>query len=120
MSNPSSKLHLKPAPTLADLQQYVRDMVAERGFDKNEDIAKKFMLLIEEVGEFAKAVRATGVLHMADDSAQTNVQLEAADVFIVLLGVCNLLGIDLEAAFRTKEAINKTRTWRSPAPKGKA
>lgn len=114
MTNPphASKLHLKPNPTLADLQRYVHEMVAERGFDKNEDIAKKFLLLIEEVGEFAKATRKVVGLHMADDSAQTQLTHEAADVFIVLLGLCNLLGVDLEEAFRAKEAINKTRTWR--------
>ncbi len=107
-----SKLHLKENPTLADLQQYVRELVTERGFDKDKDIAKKFMMLTEEVGEFAKASRKAAGLHFADDSLQSDAALEAADVLIVLLGICNLMGIDLEQAFRDKEEINKQRTWR--------
>ena len=108
----TSKLHLKENPTLADLQQYVRDMVLERGFDKDNDIAKKFMMLTEEVGEFAKASRKAAGLHFADDSQQTDAAHEAADVFIILLGLCNMLGIDLEQAMRDKEEINKQRVWR--------
>lgn len=108
----ASKLHLKANPTLADLQQYVREMVLERGFDKDDDLAKKFMMLTEEVGEFAKASRKTAGLHFADDSLQSDAALEAADVFIVLVGLCNMLGIDLEQAVRDKEEINKQRTWR--------
>lgn len=107
-----SSLSLKASPTLADLQQYVRDLVQERGFDKDRDIAKKFMMLTEEVGEFAKAARKLAGLHFADDSVQGDVALEAADVLIILLGICNLMGIDLEQAFRNKEEINKQRTWR--------
>ncbi len=107
----ASTLHLKGDPTLADLQQYVRDLVAERGFINN-DIAKKFMMLTEEVGEFAKASRKAAGLHFADDSAQSDAALEAADVLIILLGLCNMLDIDLEQAFRDKEEINKQRVWR--------
>ena len=105
----SSKLHLKDQPTLADLQQYVRDMVAERGF--NDNIAQKFMLFTEEVGEFAKASRKSTGMHMALDAAKQDVAGEAADVLIVLLDLCNKLGVDLEQAFRDKEAHNKRRVW---------
>jgi len=37
---------------------------------------------------------------------------EAADVLIILLGICNMLDIDLEKAFREKEEINKKRLWK--------
>ena len=108
----ASKLHLKENPTLADIQQYVRELVLERGFDKDADIAKKFMMLTEEVGEFAKASRKAAGLHFADDSLQGDAALEAADVLIILIGICNIMGIDLEQAFRSKEEINKKRVWR--------
>ena len=104
-----SKLHLKKDPTLADLQDYVRHMVAERGF--TDDVQQKFMLLIEEVGEFAKASRKHAGMGYATDAPDQDVAAEAADVLIVLLALCNLLGIDLEAAFRAKEAKNKQRVW---------
>jgi len=107
-----SNLHLKDHPTIADFQQYVRDMIAERGFDQTKDVAKKFMMLTEEVGELAKDSRKAAGLHFADDSLQTDVAHEAADVFIILIGLCNIMGIDLEQAFRDKEEINKLRVWR--------
>jgi NTP pyrophosphatase (non-canonical NTP hydrolase) len=105
-----SKLHLKSDPTLADYQQYVREMVAERGF--KEDVRNKFMMLIEEVGELAKASRKAAGMKLANDVANQDAAAEAADVFIVLLGLCNLLGINLEQAFRDKEELNKKRVWK--------
>lgn len=105
-----SKLHLKDNPTLADLQQYVREMVAERGF--HETVQNKFMMLIEEVGEFAKASRKHAGMRYATDSREQDVAGEAADAFIIFLGLCNLLEIDLEQAFRDKEEKNKQRVWK--------
>lgn len=105
-----SNLHLKDNPTLADLQAYVQEMVVERGF--NDDVRNKFMMLIEEVGEFAKASRKHAGMRYATDAQEQNVAGEAADVLIVLLGLCNLLGIDLEQAFRDKEERNKQRVWK--------
>lgn len=105
-----SKLHLKSQPTLADYQQYMAQMVKERGF--KDDAPRKFMMLIEEVGEFAKASRKHAGMKLAGNATKQNVADEAADVFIVLLGLCNILGIDLEQAFRHKEEKNKQRTWK--------
>lgn len=104
-----SNLHLKENPTLADLQQYIREMVAERGF--KDDVQNKFMMLIEEVGEFAKASRKSAGMMLASDARKQDIAGEAADVFIVFLGLCNLLNIDLEQAFRAKEQKNKQRIW---------
>jgi len=105
-----SKLHLKANPTLADYQQYMRDMMVERGF--SDSITSKFMLLVEEIGELAKAARKQAGMKFADDTRRTEVEEEAADVFIVFLGLCNLLEIDLEAAIRAKEERNKLREWK--------
>lgn len=105
----TSKLHLKANPTLADYQQYVRDMVVERQF--NDTVANKFMLLIEEVGEFAKSARKQAGMNYAKDSATQDQAAEAADIFVVLLCLCNMLNIDLEQAFRVKEEKNKQREW---------
>ena len=102
-------LHLKPEPTLRDFQQYIADMVAERGFKRS--LAQKFMLLLEEAGELSKAARKTDGQPLAADSVEGHAAHEAADVLMVLLDICNTLGIDLEQAFRDKEEKNKLRTW---------
>lgn len=103
--------HLKSNPTLEDLQVYVAEVVRERGF-QNDSIEQRFMLLLEEAGEFAKAARSQAGMKFADDTKRKELAHEAGDILIVLLGLCNLLDIDLEQAFRQKEEINKQRTWK--------
>jgi NTP pyrophosphatase (non-canonical NTP hydrolase) len=111
MRQPENTRDLPPQPSIADFQEYVATMFIERGF--NEDsIAMVFMLLLEEAGEFARAARRHGGLKMAADTHVADLADEAADVFILLLGLCNKLGIDLERAFRDKEEKNKLRVWK--------
>ena len=39
------------------------------------------------------------------------IESEVADVFIVLINVCNKLGIDLYKSLKNKEEENIKRTW---------
>jgi len=86
-------------------------MVKERGFDK-ETVRDVFLLLTEEIGELAKAIRHAEKLHIDETSEKKELKGELADVFIYLLDLSNHLGVDLEECFRKKETMNKTRTWR--------
>ncbi|MEN9604555.1 MAG: hypothetical protein RJB39_240 [Candidatus Parcubacteria bacterium] len=96
---------------MQDYQQYIREMVVERGFDK-ESLPEIFMLFTEECGELAKAIRKSASGLKTDNNSEIfKLEQEAADVFIYLLDICNHLNIDLEKAFRDKEEINKQRTW---------
>lgn len=100
---------IKEQPTLADYQRYVREMVVERGFDKGS-VSQAFMLFLEECGELSKAARKFAAAKAdPDEAAKYRLDHEAADVFIYLLDICNRFGIDLETAFREKEAHNETR-----------
>ncbi|MBI5654217.1 hypothetical protein HZC53_00985 [Candidatus Uhrbacteria bacterium] len=110
---------LKENPSLRDLQEYVKKMTAERGFD-HEGVTEKFVLMMEEVGELAKAVRKTQGMHLDQNSTKYRTDHEAADVFFYLLDICNKLGIDLEMALRDKEEINKTRSWSAALTGGKS
>ncbi|MCW1892195.1 MAG: RS21-C6 protein [Candidatus Uhrbacteria bacterium] len=101
---------LKENPKLQDFQTYIRDVTIQRGFDK-ESAPELLMLLLEECGELAKAARKTTSIKTDAQSETFHVDLEAADVFIYLLEICNYFNIDLEQAFRDKEAINEKRTW---------
>lgn len=106
-----SKLFLKENPTMADFQQYVKEMKAERGF-RVEPIYE-CCLLAEEVGELISAVRKnTKGGSIGSGSVVGNVKLELADVLIYLCSIANIHGISLEEAFREKEEINKQRTWK--------
>ena len=97
---------------LPALQSYMKAVCAERGWDQNSP-AELFLLLTEEIGELAKALRHRTGLHVeagkeipADELAG-----EFADVLAYLLDLANVTGIDLAQAFREKEAINAGRKW---------
>lgn len=100
----------EPNASLGAYQQYVQDISKERGFD-NETVSQKFMLLLEEAGEFAKAARKKANLAQSSDAPIEGCNDAAADVFNVLLDICNQLGINLEKAFVSREEKNQTRTW---------
>jgi len=86
--------------------------VVERGF-QDETVEQLFMLLLEECGEFAKAARKhTTIKSDINTENKHRVDFEAADVLMYLLEICNRFNIDLERAFRDKEELNKTRTWK--------
>jgi NTP pyrophosphatase (non-canonical NTP hydrolase) len=105
--------------TVEMLQQYVAKAVVRRGFAKEtpKDI---LLLLVEEVGELAKAIRKLSGLK-TDTLAKTHdagLSEELADVFIYLLDLANSYKIDLLSAMRDKEAFNERRSW-SASPKHK-
>ncbi len=103
---------LKPNPTLKDLQKYVNEVVKERGWDKNSPI-EIFFLMMEEIGELAKAMREYEGLCVEKNklSKRFDLEEEFADVFAYLLDLANRYEIDLESAFRRKEIINLEREW---------
>lgn len=96
-------------PTLQDLQTYIAQTLKYRKLDGT--VQDEFIMLTEEVGELAKALRKHSGHSMDITAADINIRHEAADVFWMLASVCNKLGIDLEQAIRDKEEHNKTRTW---------
>ena len=103
-----------PLPTsdsLQALQEYVWQMNKERGFDR-EDPSKKMLLLTEEVGELAKAIRKVAGLKFTDTTEQTELVEEIADVLIVLLGLGSLVGVDVYEALVAKELKNRERIWK--------
>ena len=102
---------LKPSPTLSDLQEYIAAIVKHRGF-VHDGVQHDFIMLTEEVGELAKALRKWSGDSMATDSVSRELEHEVADVLIMLLSFCNQTGIDLEKAFREKEEKNKQRVWK--------
>src|SRR5512133_2449178 len=102
---------LKADPTLKDLQQYIAEVCQERGWTKDSP-TEKFMLFVEEVGELAKAMRKSAGLYEEQAKARDmSLEEEFSDVLSYLLDLANVYQIDLEQAFRAKEAINQTRKW---------
>ena len=93
------------------LQKYIWQMNVERGLD-TENADKKLVMLMEETGELARAVRKAVGLKFTDTTRVTDLKEELADVQIVLMGLSSLLGIDLFDAVTEKEQKNRERTWK--------
>lgn len=96
--------------TLAEYQVLVNKLVKDRGFDK-ETIPEVFILLAEEVGELARAIRKSNGQKIDRSRRQHDVEEELADVFFMLIDLSNRLGVDLAQAFADKEKINQKRSW---------
>jgi NTP pyrophosphatase (non-canonical NTP hydrolase) len=98
--------------SVAVLQHYIHDMVVRRGFDK-ETPRDVLLLMVEEVGELAKAVRKHLGLKSDEERKERYPKLEGelADVFIYLLDLANLLEISLFHALHEKEQENEKRSW---------
>lgn len=98
---------------LVDIQKYINDVLELRGFN-SQSAQDKMLLLTEEIGELAKAVRKSATSMPIDYEKMQNydtVESEVADVFIVLLSLCNVFKIDIYEAFIAKEKENTERAW---------
>ncbi len=99
------------AVSLADLQAYVKRTGEERGFS-DETAQDSLMLILEELGEVAKAMRPLRGIKVANDSQYVELAHELADVQLLLLSLSNKLGINLSDAVITKEQRNRQREWK--------
>ena len=99
--------------SINEIQSYIKKIMEMRDFNK-EKSSDKILLLVEEVGELAKAIRKNESKLGIDKTKEYNyssVESEVADVFIVLLSICDILNIDLLKVFLEKEEENIKRTW---------
>jgi NTP pyrophosphatase (non-canonical NTP hydrolase) len=99
-------------PTLKDLQYHIKTIGEERGWDKNNYL-EIFLLLSEEFGELAKAIRNYAGLFTEKEKSNSSVELEEefADVLNYIFDLANCFNINLEEAFRKKDEKNKNRNW---------
>ena len=110
MSDVTTEADLHAADSIRKLQQYVKRTGIERGFS-DETAQNSFMLLIEELGEVAKAMRPLHGVKVASDSTLSELSHELADVQLLLLSLANKLDIDIWESVINKELKNRTRSW---------
>ena len=99
--------------SINEIQSYIKEVMQIRDFNK-EKSSDKILLLVEEVGELAKAIRKNEKKLEIDKTKEYNyssIESEIADVFIVLLSICDILNIDLLKVFLDKEEENIKRIW---------
>ena len=107
--------NLNKNSSLNEVQSYFKEMIKLRSFMNNkENISNIMLLLTEEVGELAKAIRKDATGLKIDSNKIGNydsIESEIADVFIVLNSICTALDINLFDAIYNKERINVDRKW---------
>ena len=98
-------------------QHYIHELEAFHGW-LDVDLVHNCFLMGEEVGELFKAIRKHNRLFEQQDAPQdqaetsrAHVAEEIVDVLNYLLALANRLDIDIEAAFRDKNAKNQARRW---------
>lgn len=110
-------IELPERAAMADYQRYIHQLETLHGW-LDVDLIHTSFLLGEEVGELFKAIRRTEKLFLQQtestpekEAVKQEVAEEIVDVFNYLLALANRLDIDVEAAFRAKNAHNQKRTW---------
>jgi NTP pyrophosphatase (non-canonical NTP hydrolase) len=94
-----------PAPALRAFQEYYRRAAIQRGYTK-EHPKDCLLLMVEEIGELARALRKREKLVRHGSYGNSNEAHELADVFLYVVHMANILGLDLSSIVRDKEFIN--------------
>ena len=100
-----------PTDTLIQLRDRLRDFAAERDWDQFHNPKNLAMALSGEVGELVEHFQWLTFEEAAALPAATHdeVALEAADVLLYLVRLCDKCGVDLAAAADRKLAINAAK-----------
>lgn len=104
----------RPGNALDRLQRYYNAASIRRGWD-HESPRDTLLLMTEELGELARAVRKSEGLSRHHGAETVDVAGELADVQLYLLHLANALGLDLSVAVTDKERINAKRSLESEA-----
>lgn len=108
-----------PGAGIGALQSYYGRAAGRRGWDQ-EGARDTLLMLTEELGELARAVRKAEGLSRAGGYQEVNVAHEVADVQLYLVHLANTLGVDLATAVSDKERINAARATGDSAARASA
>ena len=104
----SSRHPIPPLPAVQPFQTYYARAAVRRGYEK-ESPQDTLLLMLEEFGELARALRKRQKLRRDSKGRVGQEEQELADVFIYVVHLANVLGIDLADAVHKKEQINIQR-----------
>jgi NTP pyrophosphatase (non-canonical NTP hydrolase) len=100
----------EPSELVRYIEQCSSD--SERWFPgTRDDLPFMVLALAGEVGELANIVKKIerGTLSKKDAAVRRELAMEATDVFIYLMNVFKLLGVDPGKAYEQKRSINERR-----------
>jgi NTP pyrophosphatase (non-canonical NTP hydrolase) len=108
------RMQSDPGRALGALQQYYGRMAERRGWS-SESPRDTLLLMTEEFGELARAVRHDLALARDGRDYEVSAAEELADVQLYLVHLANTLRVDLAAAVTAKEAVNARRASEAEA-----
>jgi NTP pyrophosphatase (non-canonical NTP hydrolase) len=94
-----------PAPAISSFQNYYRRAAVQRGY-RQENANDCLMLMVEEIGELARALRKRSKLVRHGQAIANQENHELADVFLYVVHMANILKLDLSKIVQEKEIIN--------------
>jgi NTP pyrophosphatase (non-canonical NTP hydrolase) len=97
-----------PLPAVQPFQSYYARAAVRRGYQK-ESPQDTLLLMLEEFGEFARALRKRQKLRRDSKGRVGKEEHELADIFIYVVHMANVLGVDLGEAVLKKEQVNIQR-----------
>jgi NTP pyrophosphatase (non-canonical NTP hydrolase) len=108
---------------VATIQEIIKQCGKDshRWFPKTaDDIGFMTLAMVGEAGEVANVVKKIlrGSLFLKDAKTKNDLAMEITDVFIYLMDLCDLLGIDIERAYNMKRMENEQR-FGLPAQNGR-
>jgi NTP pyrophosphatase (non-canonical NTP hydrolase) len=101
-----------PEPNLRSFQHYYKRVASQRGYER-ETAQNCLLLMVEEVGELAHAVRKREKLVRHGAARGDSEAHELADVFLYVIHMANILGLDLGSVVREKEEVNLAKLVQS-------
>lgn len=100
-----------PGAGLVRLQRYYETVARRRGW-AGESPAEIVTMLVEELGELSRAVRADGGVDRRPGAATSNLAEELADMQLLLVHLATATTVDMAAAVSAKETRNSERSAR--------
>jgi NTP pyrophosphatase (non-canonical NTP hydrolase) len=97
---------------MMDIRELQREIIRNkinRGFNIT-DVGKEIVLMIEELGELARAYKNSDKRPAPDISHKDEMVDAIGDLMVYCLGLCEMLEVDGAEVLREIVARNKTRT----------
>lgn len=96
--------------TVSFLQEYVENAEIRKGHI-DDSIKTKLMILVEEFGELAKALRIFKNMRVHADTARPNLSDEFGDVLYLVIALANRCNVDLAQALMKKIAKDEKKVY---------
>lgn len=98
----------RPGHGIGGLQSYYKRTAVRRGWSE-ESAQNTLLLMLEEFGELANAVRKQEKIKRAAPYADKSVAEEIADMQLYVVHLANILNVNLSQAVTDKERVNELR-----------